>query len=34
LGYAVLASKGERHLIPKNVDDLLAEVDSPRFAGR
>jgi 4-amino-4-deoxy-L-arabinose transferase-like glycosyltransferase len=29
LGYALFASDGSRHRIPKNVDDVLAEVDSP-----
>jgi 4-amino-4-deoxy-L-arabinose transferase-like glycosyltransferase len=29
LGYELFASDGSRHRIPKNVDDVLAEVDSP-----
>jgi 4-amino-4-deoxy-L-arabinose transferase-like glycosyltransferase len=29
LGYELFASDGSRHRIPRNIDDLLAEVDSP-----
>ena len=33
LGFEQLASDGERHWIPKNIDDLVAEVNSPTSVG-
>jgi hypothetical protein len=33
LGFEQLASDGGRHWIPKNIDDLVAEVDSPTSVG-